>query len=68
MDFFFILAIFLDPRYQCLLDEFEISNGINHLVLTWNALLQLSKSEDDLDDEINFNDSYPGKNNLMLIV
>jgi len=50
------------------LDEFEISNGINHLVLTWNALLQLSKSEDDLDDEINFNDSYPGKNNLMLIV
>jgi len=43
------------------LNECEITDGIDHLVLTWNALLQLNKSDDDLDDGINLNNSDPGK-------
>jgi len=43
--FSFILAIYLDPRYQMLLNEEEKTTAITHLVNTWNVLDNLEQAE-----------------------
>ncbi|XP_060881953.1 uncharacterized protein LOC132953587 [Metopolophium dirhodum] len=37
----FLAAIFLDPRYQCMLNETDKNTGINHLIKTWKCMIQI---------------------------
>ncbi|XP_060859135.1 LOW QUALITY PROTEIN: uncharacterized protein LOC132936427 [Metopolophium dirhodum] len=37
----FLAAIFLDPRYQCILNETDKNTGINHLIKTWKCMIQI---------------------------
>ncbi|KAL5239421.1 hypothetical protein ACI65C_006831 [Semiaphis heraclei] len=58
----YLSAIFLDPRYQCLLTEDEKNNAINHLIKTWKALLHLNEDDIGQEDNIVHNSSLDTNN------
>ncbi|XP_022170826.1 uncharacterized protein LOC111034100 [Myzus persicae] len=48
----FLAAIFLDPRYQCMLNETDKNTGINHLIKTWSFMIQIQDNvcQTDVDN------------------
>jgi len=49
----FSIAIFLDPRYQCMLNETDQNTGINHLIKTWKFMNQIQDDVCQTDDANN---------------
>jgi len=54
----FTLPIFLDPRYQCMINEADKNIGINHIIKTWKFMIQL---QDDVCETDDVNNSSIGK-------
>uniref|UniRef100_A0A2S2PB42 HAT C-terminal dimerisation domain-containing protein n=1 Tax=Schizaphis graminum TaxID=13262 RepID=A0A2S2PB42_SCHGA len=50
----FLAAIFLDPRYQCMLNETDKNTGINHLIKTWSFMIQIQDNvcQTDVDNSV----------------
>ncbi|CAI6373161.1 unnamed protein product [Macrosiphum euphorbiae] len=57
----FLAAIFLDPRYQCMLNEADKNTGINHLVKTWKFMIQI---QDDICETGDVNNSAIASTNV----
>ncbi|XP_029348385.1 uncharacterized protein LOC107882680, partial [Acyrthosiphon pisum] len=57
----FLAAIFLDPRYQCMLNESDKNTGIDHLVKTWKCMIQI---QDDVYQTDDVNNSATASNNV----
>ncbi|CAI6371386.1 unnamed protein product [Macrosiphum euphorbiae] len=46
----FLAAIFLDPRYQRMLNGTDKNTGTNHLVKTWKCMIQILDDVCQTDD------------------
>lgn len=50
IDSYIVLAIFVDPRYQCLLTPEQQQIAITRLVETWETLLLLKNRDSPIDE------------------